>query len=139
MNQTIDFASIPEVNRNELISAGIVFMRAITETWGPERGMEIWDKMAEAIDPDYKGAIFFSMLTGNNIGDLTITRVNESAAVASIKAIRTVAGIGLKEAKDMFDRIRQYHKPERVTLNHEYKTARHLAISVLRDAGCSAQ
>jgi hypothetical protein len=139
MNETIEFANLPETNRDELISSGIVFMRAITETWGPERGMEVWDKMAEAIDPDYKGAIFFSMLTGNNYGDLVITKVNTTQAVMSIKAIRTVTGYGLKEAKDVFDRIRDYNKQERVTLSSDYKKSRSAAIRVMRDAGCSVQ
>lgn len=99
---------IPAENKNDIIQSGINFMRAITEAYGVDEGMKLWDNIASVLDPDVKGQIFFAMLTGEYNSVITISSHSPNAnRVAMIKAIRTVdrRGPGLKEAKDMSDLI----------------------------------
>jgi len=64
--------------------------------------MELWDTIATALGKDVKGEIFFAMVTGEYTSKL---RLGGTVAdrIASIKAIRTYTGLGLKEAKDLSD------------------------------------
>ena len=133
--------SLPEEHKTAIISNGLHFMRAITEAYGADKGMELWDTIASTLDPDVKGQIFFAMITGtyNDKVELRgVTATGQSNAVACIKAIRQYSGLGLKESKDMYDRLRsgvRYdgspHK-EYIKVNHEDYSA---AVASLRSAG----
>ena len=96
---------IPHEHKEEVIHTGIAFMRSITLAFGADAGMELWDTISSTLDPDVKGAIFFSMLTGESGNRITIRDYerNVSNKVAIIKAIRGCTGLGLKEAKDLSD------------------------------------
>lgn len=88
----------------EIIFDGIRLLESIARYYGPEKSIEIWDKMGEAMGTDIKGQVFFSMLTGN--GSSTRVHIQSGTAtdvVACIKAIRHGTGYGLKEAKDAWD------------------------------------
>jgi hypothetical protein len=101
--------SIPEDHKTAIITNGLHFMRSITEAYGADKGMELWDTITSALDPDIKGQIFFAMITGTyndrvhlkGLGDLAVTN-----GVSCIKEIRTWSGLGLKESKDIYDRLR---------------------------------
>lgn len=101
---------IPKEHEPAILQSGMHFMRAITEAYGSEVGMRLWDTIASTLDPDIKGKIFIAMLTGEYNDQLTIQLdmvkyrqyVNR---VEGIKAIRTVAGLGLKESKDLHDNM----------------------------------
>ena len=98
---------IPEDHKTSIISTGIHFIRSITEAYGAEQGMQLWEQIASVLDPDVKGQIFFSMLTGAAMNKIELKGINPSAnAVSCIKEIRNWTGFGLKEAKDLFDRLR---------------------------------
>ena len=97
---------IPEEHKVDIIQSGISFMRSITEAYGTDEGMKLWDNIASVLDPDVKGQIFFAMLTGQ-YNDLVVlkgvdSRANNNA-VACIKEIRQWSGFGLKEAKDLVE------------------------------------
>ena len=96
---------IPHEHKEEVIHTGIAFMRSITLAFGADAGMELWDTISSTLDPDVKGAIFFSMLTGESGNRITIRdyQRNGTSKVAIIKAIRGCTGLGLKEAKDLSD------------------------------------
>ncbi len=101
---------IPKEHEPAILQSGMHFMRAITEAYGAEEGMRLWDTIAGTLDPDIKGKIFIALLTGEYNDQLTIQLdmvkyrqyVNR---VEGIKAIRYVAGLGLKEAKDLHDNM----------------------------------
>jgi hypothetical protein len=100
---------IPEEHKTAVISNGLHFMRSITEAYGADEGLKLWEQITSVLDPDVKGQIFFAMITGQyndriHLKGLTHTAVNN--AVACIKEIRTWSGMGLKESKDMYDRLR---------------------------------
>lgn len=97
---------IPTDHKQDIIQSGINFMRSITEAYGTDEGMKLWDTIASTLDPDVKGQIFFAMLTGEYNGIITISGHQPGAnRVAMIKAIRSVdkRSPGLKEAKDLSD------------------------------------
>ncbi len=95
------------VNQNdpldEVVFDGIRFLESLSRCYGPEKGIEVWEKMGEAIGDDIKGKVFFSMLTGESSNRVRIQSGTCNQAVAAIKAIRAGTGYGLKEAKDAWD------------------------------------
>jgi ribosomal protein L7/L12 len=96
-------------NRAQLISDAIAFMQSIVRHYGEDRGMAMWERMADSCDPALKGEVFIAMLTGQFSGRITLHGVGVGAnAVACIKAIRSVdrRRLGLKEAKDMYDGLK---------------------------------
>lgn len=97
---------ISEDHKTELAGTGVAFLRCITNAYGTEDGMKLWDNIFASFDNEVKGAIFFAAINGHSGNKLTIRGVDEhSDRIARIKAIRTVSGLGLKEAKDISDRI----------------------------------
>lgn len=97
---------IPAEFKQDIIASGMNFMRSITEAYGTDEGMKLWDEIASVLDPDIKGQIFFAMLTGEYNGVITINSHQPGAnRVSMIKAIREVTGLGLKEAKDLSDNL----------------------------------
>lgn len=99
---------IPEEHKQDIVQSGINFIRSITEAYGSDEGMKLWETMADTLDPSIKGHIFFAMLTGEYNSVISIYKF-ESAAnkLSMIKALRTVdkRRLGLKEAKDMCDSL----------------------------------
>ena len=97
---------IPEDHKDDVIATGLQFMRAITEAFGTETGLELWDTIARTLDPDVKGQMFFAMLTGQMPGRIRVSGIRQDhmgRKVEQIKAIRAVSGWGLKESKDAID------------------------------------
>lgn len=132
--------SLPEEHKTAIISNGLHFMRSITEAYGSEHGLELWEQITSVLDPDVKGQIFFAMITGTYNDKVEIRGVNSNNnAVACIKEIRTWSGYGLKESKDIYDRLRNRDpfgtvRYEYIKVNHEDY---HRAVSGLRNVGFS--
>lgn len=123
---------IPAEFKQDVIQSGINFMRSITEAYGTDEGMKLWDSITNTLDPDVKGQIFFSMLTGEFNGVITISSCQPgSNRIAMIKAIRIVSGLGLKEAKDLNDLLIS-GKSIKVNCNPKLKNE---ALAELRSAG----
>lgn len=133
--------SLPEEHEAAVISNGLHFIRAITDCYGAERGMELWEQITSVLDPDVKGKIFFAMLTGaynDQIKLKSLTISGQNNAVACIKEIRQWTGYGLKESKDVYDRLRNHHdvysspKPQTITVKPDEHAK---AMSGLRMVG----
>ena len=123
---------IPAENKVDIIQTGMSFMRAITEAYGTDEGMKLWDTIANTLDPDIKGQIFFAMLKGEYTNIITITGYSPSAnKITLIKAMRNVAGYGLKKAKDYCDLL-SIGKTLRIEVNPELRT---IGLHELRNAG----
>lgn len=124
---------IPEEFKAEIIQNGTMFMRSITKAYGAEEGMQLWETIANTLDPAIKGEIFFAMLTGNSYDDrITISKSTGIDRVAQIKAIRTVSGLGLKDAKDLHDKLWIGGYPITVECNPKNRIT---SIRVLQNAG----
>ena len=93
-------------NFEAIIFDGIRFIESLTKYYGPEKGMEVWNSMGEAMGKEVKGKVFFAMVTGHTSGRLRFAAGNCTQAVPVIKAIRSATGLGLKEAKDIWDASR---------------------------------
>ncbi len=121
--------------RAQLVHDSISFMTSLVQHYGQDKGMEMWEKIADFCDPNLKGEIFIAMLTGEFTGRITVTGVQDYAnAVACIKSIRTVdkRKLGLKEAKDMYDGIRFNKKAFNLEVDSRN---RNTAVKELRLAG----
>ena len=123
---------IPEDHKESVIANGLHFMRSITEAYGADEGMQLWDTIASTLDPDVKGQIFFAMITGTYNNRITLKRVGaDTDRVARIKEIRNWTGLGLKEAKDVSDMV-EMGKPISLTVKpQEYS----VAVVALRRVG----
>jgi hypothetical protein len=42
-----------------VITDGIRFLQSLTQHYGAERGMEVWEKLGEVMGPEIKGQVFF--------------------------------------------------------------------------------
>jgi hypothetical protein len=121
---------LSEEFKTAIITGGMQFMRTITEAYGAEKGMALWDTIASTLDPEVKCQIFFAMITGQYDSKLHVsynhvTPRQSVNAVAAIKAIRTVTGCGPNEAKDMWDNMRDTGQRIVLTVNPDkLKTAR---------------
>jgi hypothetical protein len=114
--------------------------------------MELWDTIATTLDPDVKGQIFFSMLTGESGSRITIRDYDRAPQggnkVAIIKAIREVTGLGLKDAKDQADILMGNSSngyitnsyvgsgPKAITIDIGRDKNRNVCVTILRNAGC---
>lgn len=102
------YQSLSTDQREALVGNSIMFMRTITEVFGVDMGQRIWDRIADEVDPCLKQDILMSMLMGNIGRRISFRRgPNAYEAVAVIKAIRSATGLGLKEAKDLWDNSAQ--------------------------------
>lgn len=123
---------IPAEHKQDVIQSGINFIRSITEAYGTDEGMQLWESIASVLDPDIKGQIFFAMLTGEYNGIITISGCAAHAnKVEMIKAIRRVSDLGLKESKDICDEMLS-GKPQRLNVNPKN---RNQYLNELRSAG----
>jgi len=123
---------IPAEFKQDIIQSGINFMRSITEAYGTDEGMKLWNSISDTLDPDVKGQIFFAMLTGEFNNTITISSFQPgSNRVSMIKAIRIVSGLGLKEAKDLSDEL-VGGKTIKINCNPKQRAE---ALSELRYAG----
>jgi hypothetical protein len=106
--QHTEFALLPDTTQNDLLESGMMFMKSITEAYGADTGMQLWDTIASTLDPEIKGQIFFRMLTSGGPNHITLMSSQARSLgqfIAFIKAIRMVTGMGLKEAKDVCDLV----------------------------------
>ena len=99
---------IPKEHKSSIITSGISFLRSITDAYGSDEGMKLWDAIANTLDPAVKGEIFFAMLRGEYQDYITLKGVGYNAAkITAIKEIRGVSGLGLLEAKQAYEAAEQ--------------------------------
>jgi len=124
---------ITDEHMDAIVSDGIAFIRSITTAYGSETGMELWDTIANTLDPDVKGKIFFAMLTGTHEDRVTLSgAVAGSNKIACIKIIRQYTGMGLTESKQAYEEAGDYG--QKVSLKVNPKERRHM-IDDLRQNG----
>ena len=116
---------------DEVVFDGIRFLESLTRFYGADKGMEVWEKMGEALGDEIKGKVFFSMLTGESSNRVRIQAGTCTEAVAVIKAIRMGTGYGLKEAKDAWD----LSKVKVVTLDNVDRNEKNHMVRELRRIG----
>lgn len=106
--------------RERVVYSAIDFTRAVAEFYGAEKGQETLNKIFEAM-PDVQGEVFMLMLTGNYGTKVTIVAVDPTHGVETIKAIRRATSLGLKDAKDIYDAVRNgFQKTIEIVRNPSY-------------------
>lgn len=97
---------IPEEKFELMVSESLGFLQAMAEMYGSERAQEAWARISETLGHDVRDAVFVAMLSGDG-GTRRVTfelsQSNLTNRIAAIKALRTAASLGLKEAKDLTD------------------------------------
>jgi len=101
-------SSLPDIERHELVYASIGFLRTVTHIYGPDRGMEIWAQLADAVDADLKAQVFMAMLSGDMDQRKIMVRTSgygDFQKVSFIRSIRTYdrRNLDLKQAKEIAD------------------------------------
>jgi len=131
----MEYANLPDKQKKDLIRKSHDLMLSITEIWGAERGMELWEGIANSLGPDIKGDLFFSMLTGKSIGPVQLISVNPAYCIEIMKAIRARTGTGLKEARDIYNHVRD-KGPADIEIDDSSKAQ---FIQELRSFGCEVR
>ena len=97
---------IPKDHETHIVQASLSFIGAVTEAYGADEGMKLWEAINANLDPDIKGKVFFAMIKGDYRNTIKLTGTYDSRdLVRAIKCIRTYTGLGLKEAKDLVIRL----------------------------------
>ena len=114
---------ITSTQRQQLVDASLHFMRAIGNIYGSDRAMDMWNTLADTVNPDLKGWTFEAMLLDRLGEGIVITKLSTySNKLGVIKAIRTWdrRNLGLKEAKDMYEALEGgNHTPITLEVTHE--------------------
>jgi hypothetical protein len=71
---------------------------------GTEKGLEVWDKLREAMGDDVAGQVLFGILKGHRGNVIQLEFVGDRR-IDTVKLIRECTGFGLKEAKDIMDSV----------------------------------
>lgn len=132
MKHIVQLPMIPDRQRVDIIVNGLHFMRSITEAYGAEVGLKLWDTIANTLDQDVKAQIFLAMITGEYRNRIYFKGIDPNAdTVACIRALRLWSGLGLKEAREICDRLKNPGIKEHITVQPEnYATARDNLITV---------
>ena len=126
---------IPKEHEATILNSGMQFMRSITNAYGPDEGMKLWDTISSTLDPDIKGKIFFAMLTGEYDYRIKWSSINFTAnKINIIRTIRSIdrRSLSLLEAKLLADKL--WDRNGSIELEVE-PTNRAAALQKLRDAG----
>jgi hypothetical protein len=94
-------------DNHPLVNSAVHFLRCLTETYGAEAGQKLWENFNQGLDPEIRGQVFFAMITGAYNDRIVITGATDMGhnKVPAIKSIRAATGLGLKEAKDLIDKL----------------------------------
>lgn len=105
-----------EQDRDELYDAlitdSIRFLESLGHYYGVERAMEVWQALGPTVGDDVKGQVFMTMLSDNHSMRIQLSRPpimphlagpGRFAPVHATRTIQIATGLGLKEAKDLWD------------------------------------
>lgn len=129
---------IIEKSRLPLIHASVDFLRVLGEYYSTEEVMQFWTALSETIDPNLSKETFMLMLMGEGGKKISISipvgarGINK---VSLIKAIREVTFLGLKDAKDIVDKLEYSFN---CSIECHSSVTRNNALSILRLAGFQA-
>lgn len=130
----VEVNMVPAAHKDELIQSALQFMRSITNAYGTDEGMKLYNTIVDTFDKDISQKVFVAMITGEYNFQITINGFKrESDAVQMIKMIRTVdrRRLTLAEAKDMVDYLRNCN-PVKLEVDPNKRQA---AILDLRSVG----
>lgn len=93
----------------EVIYSGIGFLRDLSTYYGDERAMQLWDSLRDGMGRDVQNAILMTMLRGGYerraVLSMGVASKEFTKKIEAIKAVRKATGAGLKDAKDLVERV----------------------------------
>lgn len=91
-----------------LVFNSLNFVQSITRNYGAEQGMAMWDTIANTVDRRLKLEVFKAMMNGSQAeGRVRIIGAYPSSdKIHLIRTLRQFTGMGLKEAKDSIEDLR---------------------------------
>lgn len=112
------------------------FIRTLCETYGSDKGMVVWDHIRKGLGDQMASDIFLGMLTGQQ--DLRVISLGQEF-IGAIKEVRWLTGLGLKEAKDFCDAVRD-KGPQVINVEHLADDAKvEQFVNNMRKLGCRVE
>lgn len=99
-----------DIQREKIVQASASYLVEIGRILNDSQtALDIFENLSDAIDPSLKAEVLLALLTGN-LNFIRISRGNLTAvnAVAVIKTIRAATNLGLKDAKDIYDKLMSF-------------------------------
>ena len=117
-----------------LINCSVSLMHALSDAYGSDKGMEIWDQMADILPDDLKHTIFMNMLLGMK-GEVDITSFGANPVFAA-KILHQYTDLTHPEIFDVISQHRENGQPIRIQLKDGI--TRKSFLSEFNKLGCSA-
>jgi hypothetical protein len=98
-------------SKTQLIRDSIQFMKSMSQHFGAEEGMRLWNSIAETLGSELKQEIFFSLLTGQSGPSIKLEcqqgqhSIVDQQRVPLVKLIRSHAGCDLKTGIDLMRKL----------------------------------
>ncbi len=96
--------------KTQLVNNAIIFIHSLTEVYGTEQGIELWDSINRSIPSDIRDSIFLTMISTAD-GQIKCKGLSlplqEINRVEVIKCIRTYTGKNLKETIEILRDLEQ--------------------------------
>lgn len=125
-----DFQYVPNM---VVVNTARAFIRSLCETYGHDRGMAVWDHIRSGLGEQIASDIFLGMLTGTS--QLTLSKIGDRY-IETIKELRHLTGMGLKEAKDLCDDVRYNNNPRTINVSDLDERKVETFIANLQKFGC---
>lgn len=103
-------AYLPDMN---VVRSARAFIRCLCEAYGAERGMAVWEHIREGLGDRMAADIFLGMLMGSD--EVEVRSVVPMRKIEAIKQVRSLTGMGLKEAKDFVEKV-EFSGPQRLSV-----------------------
>lgn len=104
---------ISEEHKICIIKDGINFMTSISNAYGSEEGLKIWNQICLNLDPSIKGDIFFAMLSGKYQTRIKLkSKKNIISKVEAIKSIRRYTNLSLKDSLKIVEDLKEKQSQE---------------------------
>lgn len=89
----------------------IQFIKAVRETYGAEKASAVVSSLGESLGKEWSNKLIYDMVVGPEMllseADIVVSSIKFTHIIPMIKAIRAASGMGLKEAKDAVEGLRE--------------------------------
>lgn len=130
----LDYENLTTDQKNQLLSDGHYFLRALCDVGGAELANDIWSQLADIVSPVYRKDMLMHLLVGE-LGPVVITNPGPNK-INTIKTIRQYTNLGLKESKDIVDAA-HYNGKGQISINDP--NMRRAFIADLKAIGCQVR
>ena len=120
-----------------LAEESLRFIKALTGELGPDTGLKAWDTIRSVVPEEVQHEmLMLSLASVPDVSTLTFTSAGKHNMIEVIKAIRTFAGYGLKEAKDAYDLA---HSGGNAVIQLNSRDMKVALLKTLTSLGCQAR